>query len=237
MALELLGNSPKCALAIYAHPDDSDVAAGGTLARWALSGCEVHVVICALGDKGSSNPDQDVDKLIDQRCRELAAAQSILGIAKVHHLAHRDGELENNLALREELVSIMREVRPEVLMCPDPSAVFFGEHYFNHHDHRVVGYAALDAASPAAASPLYFPNRGPSVSIETAYMSGTLEPNVYVDIAATIGAKAEAILCHQSQLGETSEWFRSVVHERAEQAGQLAGVSFAEAFRRIGLGH
>ncbi len=47
------------ALAIYAHPDDSDVAAGGTLARWSAAGTEVHVVICALGDKGSSNPATD----------------------------------------------------------------------------------------------------------------------------------------------------------------------------------
>jgi LmbE family N-acetylglucosaminyl deacetylase len=237
MPAELLSEIPRSALAIYAHPDDSDVAAGGTLARWASLGCEVHVVICALGDKGSSDPATDVAALIGQRVRELGEAQAILGVKEVHRLSYPDGELENDVPLRRNLVSIMRAVRPEVLVCPDPTAVFFGEHYFNHHDHRSIGYAALDAAAPAARSPLYFPEEGQPTTIEVAYMSGSLEPNVFVDISESVGQKAEAILCHQSQLGETSEWFRSVVHERAEQAGRRAGVKFAEAFRRIGLGH
>ena len=43
---------------------------------------------------------------------------------------------------------------------PDPTAVFFGEDYFNHRDHRTVGFALLDALSPAAALPHYFPEAG-----------------------------------------------------------------------------
>lgn len=235
MTTELLGEVPDRALAIFAHPDDSDIAAGGTLARWAGAGCEVHVVICALGDKGSSKIGEDVTQLVERRAQELQASQKILGVREIHQLSHPDGELENDLALRRELVIIIRSFRPEVMICPDPTAVFFGEHYFNHHDHRSVGFAALDAASPAARSPLYFPDLGDPSTVEVAYMSGTLEPNISVDITTTIEAKAEAILCHQSQLGETSEWFRLVVRERAEQAGRHAGVQFAEAFRRIGL--
>ncbi len=237
MAIELLEEIPSRALAIFAHPDDSDVAAGGTFARWALAGCEVFVVVCCLGDKGSSDPNENTEQLARRRWEELRAAQEILGVTGVQQLGHKDGELENDLQFREELVTIIRSVQPEVLICPDPTAVFFGEHYFNHRDHRAVGFGALDAAAPAAASPLYFPGAGPPTLIEVAYMTGSLEPNVFVDIASTVETKAEAILCHQSQLGETSEWFRSVVHERAEQAGYLAGVEFAEAFRRIGLGH
>ena len=235
MSTVLLEEVPERAIAIFAHPDDSDIAAGGTLARWAGAGCEVHVVICALGDKGSSKIGEDVAQLVDTRTRELDAAQQILGVHETHRLGYRDGELENDIGLRRELVRIIRSVRPEVMFCPDPTAVFFGEHYFNHHDHRSVGFAALDAASPAARSPLYFPDLGEPATVEVAYMSGTLEPNVSVDITATIDVKAEAVLCHQSQLGETSEWFRLVVRERAEQAGRRAGVQYAEAFRRIGL--
>ncbi|HUY07539.1 MAG TPA: PIG-L deacetylase family protein [Acidimicrobiales bacterium] len=235
MPTELLEEVPERALAIFAHPDDSDVAAGGTLARWAGAGCEVHVVICALGDKGSSRFDEDVAGLVERRAHELKAAQEILGVRSVHQLNYGDGELENDLSLRRDLVGIIRSIRPPVLVCPDPTAVFFGEHYFNHHDHRSVGFAALDAAAPAARSPLYFPDAGDPTTVDVAYMSGSLAPNISVDITATIEAKTEAILCHQSQLGETSEWFRLVVRERAEQAGRHAGVQFAEAFRRIGL--
>lgn len=236
MAGELLTDIPNRVLAVYAHPDDSDVAAGGTLAHWAAAGCEVHVVICALGDKGSSDPSTDPSALVAVRKLELEAAERLLGVTCVHRLSHPDGEIENSIQVRSELVKIMRDVRPDALICPDPLAVFFGEHYFNHHDHREIGFAALDAAAPAAASPLYFPDAGPPVAIDVAYMSGSLEPNVFVDITKTVDRKAEAILCHESQLGERSEWFRSVVRERAEQAGRQVGVHYAEAFRRIGLG-
>ena len=230
---ELIRVAPARVLAIYAHPDDCDVSCGGALARWSKEGSEVHLVVCAMGDKGSSDPLADIAALIEQREQETHDAAEVLGVASVHLLAHRDGELENDLALRGELVALMRAFRPDALVCPDPSALFFGEHYFNHRDHRVVGFAALDAAFPAAASPLYFPEHGKPTTIGVAYLSGSLEPNVYVDVTATIDRKADAIICHKSQLGETGEWFRTVVHERAEQAGRQVGVPFAEAFRRL----
>jgi LmbE family N-acetylglucosaminyl deacetylase len=233
----LLDEAPVRALAVYAHPDDADVSCGGTLARWADAGCEVHLVICTQGDKGSSESEVDVADLVKRRAEESFEAARLLGVAEVHHLAHRDGEIENSIGLRAELVAFIRRARPDALVCPDPLAVFFGDHYYNHRDHRVVGFAALDAAAPAAASPLYFPSAGAPTVVRDAYLSGTLEPNIYVDVSPTIVRKADAILCHKSQLGETGEWFRTVVHERAEEAGRAVGVRHAESFRRIRIGH
>jgi LmbE family N-acetylglucosaminyl deacetylase len=121
------------------------------------------------------------------------------------------------------------------VVCPDPTAVFFGPSYFYHHDHRVVGWAALDAVSPAAAQPHYFPEAGAAHRVGAVYMSGTLEPDVWIDISETVDVKAQALLCHGSQLGETAEWLRTVVRERAEDAGRQAGVACAEGFRRLVL--
>jgi LmbE family N-acetylglucosaminyl deacetylase len=56
---ELLVDVPKRALAIYAHPDDPDVSCGGTMAAWAKAGCEVPVVLCTDGGKGSPDPGVD----------------------------------------------------------------------------------------------------------------------------------------------------------------------------------
>ncbi len=53
---ELLVDVPARALAIYAHPDDPDVSCGGTLAVWAKAGCEVTVLLCTDGGKGSPRP-------------------------------------------------------------------------------------------------------------------------------------------------------------------------------------
>ena len=59
---------PQRALAVYAHPDDPEVSAGGTIARWAEAGCEVHVLVTTLGDKGSDDPQVRPAELADRRC-------------------------------------------------------------------------------------------------------------------------------------------------------------------------
>jgi LmbE family N-acetylglucosaminyl deacetylase len=233
---EIFSLRPRRALAVFAHPDDPDVSCGGTIAAWADAGCEVHVVLCADGDKGAADPATDVAELVARREAESDASAKILGVAEVHRLGRRDGEFENDLALRHELVGLIRAIGPDVMICPDPVAVFFGERYYNHRDHRILGWAALDAVSPAASSPLYFPDAGAAHAVNVVLLSGSLEPDVAVDITGTVSRKADAIACHESQFTEVGEWFRSVVHERAEEAGHLVGVAFAEAFRRISLG-
>jgi LmbE family N-acetylglucosaminyl deacetylase len=139
-------------------------------------------------------------------------------------------------ALQGELVACIREVRPDVACCPDPTAVFFGQDYFNHRDHRTIGWAALDALAPAAGLPHYFPEAGPAHRVDVVYLSGTLLPDVWVDVSDTIDVKTEAVGCHRSQLTDGGEWARTAVQLRAEEAGRVAGVPFAEGFRRLRLG-
>ncbi len=231
-------STPERVVAIYGHPDDPEISCGGTLARWADAGAEVHVVITTRGDKGSDDPDVDPVELTRLRVEETAAASSVLGVIP-HHLDHPDGELDDDHALRLELVRIVREIRPDVVCCPDPTAVFFGDGYFNHRDHRITGWAALDAVAPAAGNPHYFPElraEGLDVhSVSAVYLSGTLEPNAWVDITGTLERKIEALFCHASQLVETGEWFREFLRDLAETAGRAAGVTYAEAFRRIAV--
>ncbi|MGH9275537.1 MAG: PIG-L deacetylase family protein, partial [Acidimicrobiales bacterium] len=63
---------PDRALAVFAHPDDPEVSCGGTLARWASSGTEIHLVIANRGDKGSADPTTDPDALSEHRAEEVA---------------------------------------------------------------------------------------------------------------------------------------------------------------------
>jgi LmbE family N-acetylglucosaminyl deacetylase len=233
---ELITAVPARALAIYAHPDDAEVSCGGTLARWAAAGAAVDVVVCTRGDKGSSDPNVKPGALAAQRRREVEEAGGLLGVRKHHFLDRPDGDIENSPETRAALVEVVRTVKPDVVVCPDPEAVFFGQSYFNHRDHRIVGWAALDAVAPAAANPHYFPLAGPAHQVDCVYLSGTLAPDVWVDISATVDVKAEALLRHRSQLGETGEWLRTAVRERAEQAGRAAGVAYAEGFRLLALG-
>lgn len=229
---ELLSAAPSVVLAVYAHPDDPDIGAGGTLARWARAGSEVHVCICADGDKGSTDPATRPGELVELRRREVAEAGTRLGVSHHHWLGWRDGEIEDTPELRAALVALVRDVRPDAVVGADPTAVFFGQSYVNHRDHRVLGWATLDAVSPAAANPHYFPG-APAHQVGVLYLSGTLEPDVWVDIGSTIELKAAAVACHHSQLGEPGEWLRTVVRQRAEEAGRRAGVGYAEGFRRV----
>jgi LmbE family N-acetylglucosaminyl deacetylase len=232
----LLDDVPDRVLAVYAHPDDPDVSCGGTLARWARQGADVHVVICTNGDKGTTDPDVDPADLAALRAGETTAAGKILRIASQHVLGYPDGELDNTAELRRELVGWIRTVRPSVVLCPDPTAVFFGEDYYNHRDHRATGFAVLDALAPAAALPHYFPEEGPAHQVETALLSGTLDPTVWVDVSATIEDKAAAVACHLSQFADGGKWAAQAVRVRAEEDGRRAGVALAEGFRRLRLG-
>jgi LmbE family N-acetylglucosaminyl deacetylase len=233
---ELVVEVPARALAIYAHPDDPDVSCGGTLAAWAAGGCEVRVLLCTDGGKGSPDPRVDPGALAASRAVEATEAGALLGVAGHDWLNYPDGELTDEPAFREALVAAVRHFRPEVVLCPDPTAVFFGQEYFNHRDHRVTGMAALDAVSPAAALPHYFPAAGPVHQVSTVLLSGTLDPDVWVDISKTVEVKGEAVGCHRSQFPDGAEWASTAVRLNAEDAGRRAGVPFAEGFRRLRLG-
>lgn len=230
-------HQPASALAVFAHPDDPEVSCAGTLALWADRGAAVHLVIVNRGEKGSRGQVVDPDRLASTRADEVRAAAAVLGLAGVTLFGLPDGESENDLALRARLVEVVRAVRPEALVCPDPTALYFGDHYVNHRDHRVVGFAVLDAVAPAAASPMYFPDAGLPHQVGLVYLSGTLEPDIAIDIGATVKRKAEALACHRTQLGEDpAAWAGELVAQRAADAGHPAGLAAAEAFRLLRLG-
>ncbi|HEX2120000.1 MAG TPA: PIG-L deacetylase family protein [Acidimicrobiales bacterium] len=228
--------APARALAVYAHPDDPEISCGATLARWAAEGSQVHVLVLARGEKGSKDPAVRPDHLADRRSKEMDAAGQVLRLAGRERLDVDDGALENSPPVRERIVAAIRRARPEVVICPDPTAVIFGDTYFNHSDHRTAGWATLDAVSPAAGNPHYFPSAGPPHSVGVVLLSATLEPNVWVDVSSSLETKIDALLCHTSQLDGSEDLFREVLRRRAEAEGRAAGVRYAESFRRLTLG-
>jgi LmbE family N-acetylglucosaminyl deacetylase len=225
---------PERALAVFAHPDDPEVGCGGTLARWADAGSEVHLVVACRGEKGSPDPATDPDALAEARAAEVARAADVLGLASVEHLGYPDGDLENDAALRTRLIAAVRRLRPTALVAPDPTAIFFGDSYINHRDHRQLGWAVLDTLVPAA-SPLYAPEQGPAHQVELLLLAGTLEPDAWVDIADVLDVKVAAVACHESRLGADPDLVAQILEQRAAEAGQAAGLRLAEAFRRMRL--
>jgi LmbE family N-acetylglucosaminyl deacetylase len=233
--LEEFSTVPGRALAIYAHPDDMEMACGATLATWAVAGATVHGLVVARGDKGDAEHKGRAEPRAGTREREAQRAAELLGLADVEFLGIPDGEVENQATLRERLVEAVRRLRPEIVLTHDPTAVFFGNRYYNHRDHRELGWAVLDAVFPASSLPGYFPHVGSPHSVGVALLSGSLEPNCYVQVAAGIDRKVQALLAYESRGVKEAE-IRELVLARGAAEGARVGCAFAETFRAIVTG-
>jgi LmbE family N-acetylglucosaminyl deacetylase len=229
----LLTDVPDRALAVYAHPDDPEVSCGGTLAHWSAHGAEVRLVVVNAGDKGSHDPDTDPAELTSRRADEVRAAADVLGLTGLDLLGVPDGEAVNDLELRGRLVALVRTHRPDVVICPDPTAVFFGDSYVNHRDHREVGWAVVDAVAPAAGSPLYFPEAGPAHQVGALMLSGTFEADAWVDVSDAVEAKIAAVACHEGRMAGDPQLVAELLRLRTAETGAQAGLAHAESFRRL----
>ena len=224
------------ALAIFAHPDDAEISAGGTLAKWASQGRRVHLLILTNGDRGSEDPKQDRNELAAIRAEETENAAKVLGLAGTRILPNHDGELENSAAVRKDIARVIRTVRPSTVLTCDPTAWFFGSRYFNHADHRTAGAVALDATFPGAGNPLFFQDlleEGLEAhKVPEVWLGWTLEPNLFHDITGLMDVKLSALFEHRSQIeGEMLGFFREWLPREATEAGRKIGVEQAEAFR------
>lgn len=226
-------------LGVFAHPDDAEICAGGVMARWAAAGREVHLLILTNGDRGSQDPALDRGWLAATRLRETEEAAAILGLASVRIGSTPDGELENTGTVREGVVRRIREVRAETVVSCDPTAVFFGNRYYNHSDHRTAGFVALDASYPGSGNPHFFPEQlreGLQVQdVFDIWLGWTNEPNHREDITGFLATKVEALAKHDSQLTEGIRYFEEVLGKEAVDAGKEIGVDHAEEFRVLDL--
>ena len=152
--MEICTEAPSSAMIVAPHPDDAEGGCGATMAKWIKeAGTEFVVVLCTNGDKGTSKRDLKPAVLATIREQEQRDASAHLGVKDVVFLAHPDGELEDNLQFRGEVVREIRRHRPEVIFCIDP----YRSTSHTHRDHRMSGQVALDAAYTYAWSYLQFP--------------------------------------------------------------------------------
>ena len=107
-------------LVVGAHPDDAEWYAGGTIAGLAAQGAAITFVICTEGEKGSYDPAADPLALAAQRKQEQQAACDLLHVEQAVFLGHPDGALENSAALRRQLMTLYRQLRPDLLLAFDP---------------------------------------------------------------------------------------------------------------------
>lgn len=223
-------------LAIAAHPDDIESWCGGTLARAIDAGATVRLLLVTSGDKGSSDPAATPTAIGAIREREALAAARELGLAEVGFLRHADGEVEDSLALRGEIVAFIRRWRPIVLFTHDP--VHPLPEYLCHRDHRMVERATLDAVYPLARDRLVFPEHErdglrPHAVSELWLFASAIAAS-FVDISTGFDRKIAARLAHQSQTSD-ADALRAAWRRRAVDIGAPAHLPLAETFTTICL--
>lgn len=239
------GYVPRSAMAIYAHPDDIEFTIGGTIAKWARAGCDVTFVLLTSGNSGTHDRKFTRKSLARVREREERESARILGAARVVFLRHGDCELVPTLALRKELVRRIRRHRPEVVLCNDPQALFFGDRYINHPDHLAAGKVGLEAVFPCSEMELLWPGAGLPHKVHAVYVSSTVAPDTWIDVTDTIETKIAALAAHRSQLGDRDiaplilgwamDAARHAPARKADGKGRPRRPRHAEAFRVMKL--
>ena len=225
-------------LAIAAHPDDLDFAAAGTIAGWTSAGLEVAYCIVTDGDAGGFDESFPRDEMAPLRRAEQTAAAKAVGVYDLRFLGYPDGRVEATLGLRQDLARVIRQVRPDRVLCPSPERNY-ARIGTSHPDHRAVGSAALDAVYPDARNPFTFPelvtDEGLAAWIvpEVWIAGGIPTPNHYVDVTETFPRKVAALRAHQSQTGHLTDLedrLRERLTRMAVQAGLPEG-RLAEGFQ------
>jgi LmbE family N-acetylglucosaminyl deacetylase len=223
------------ALVLMAHPDDADFTCGGTVAAWAAAGTEVHYVIITDGSAGSNEPGVTREEIVPIREREQRAAAEILGVTSVTFLGEVDGMLEVNLDTRRKVCREVRRLRPEVIVAPDPSRLWYGSEYVNHWDHKQAGLLALTVVMPDAPTRPMFPellDEGFEPFEVPNLWLASIDADAFVDITDTMDLKIKALNAHVSQGTADAE---PRIRERAEAVAALSekGYRYAEGFKAL----
>jgi LmbE family N-acetylglucosaminyl deacetylase len=144
-------------LVVVAHPDDVDFGAAGSVA--ALTDAGVHVTYCLVtsGDAGGSDRSVARADMIQLREAEQTRAAKAVGVSDLVFLRVPDGRVEATLDLRKAISRVIRQVRPQVVLCQSATRNL-DRIYAGHPDHLAAGEATICAVYPTPAIHLRFPN-------------------------------------------------------------------------------
>ncbi len=227
--------TPNKVLVITPHPDDADFWCSGTVAKWLGDGATVRYVLCTDGGKGTTDPNISSAELSKIREQEQADAVEALGVQELVLLHHPDGSLEDSDEFRRELVRQIRQVQPDVVLCPEP----YRKNLAWHRDHRIAGQVALDAVFPCARDHLHFVELWRDEGLEphktpTILFWGTENADTKIDISGSLEIKFKAVAAHKSQMeGRNPKEIENYVRQRAKVEEGGSGMEYIEEFRKV----
>ena len=153
-------------MAVFAHPDDESLGAGGTLIKYAQEGVETYLVTATRGERGRFGNKEHPGLEIAGKTREaeLLAAANKLGIKEVNFLNYIDGDLDkaDHHEVIEKIVVHLRRIKPQVVITFGPDGAY------GHPDHIAISQFTT-AAIVCAADPGYKSGNGNSHQVQKLY--------------------------------------------------------------------
>ena len=220
-------------LVVSPHPDDAEFGVAGTVACWTQEGKKVVYVVCTSGEKGTSDRNVQPAKLAELREQEQQAAATILGVREVIFLRYPDQGLEDTPEFRKQIVRLIRQYRPALVVTADPY-----RRYIWHRDHRITGQVVLDAVFPFARDYLAYPELlkdglEPHKVQELLFWAAD-DINYRSDITATFELKLAALRCHESQMKEYHiQDIEERLRQRCMKMAEGENFELAEAFHQV----
>jgi len=227
-------------LVVTAHPDDVDFGAAGSVATWVKAGIEVAYCGVTNGDEGGSDLTVSRADMATLRREEQRAAAAVVGVTNVTFLGYPDGRLTASFELRRDLSRVIRQQRPDRLVCQSPERNWqrIGA---SHPDHLAAGEAAVCAAYPDARNPFAHPELLEDglepFSVKELWMMAAAHANRAVDMTDVFELKLAALRCHRSQVGE-GEWLDERLRGWFKDGAALAGLPedrLAETFQAVAM--
>lgn len=219
----IIPEQPLDLLVIAPHPDDAEISVGGTLLLSLAQGKRVGVLELTNGEPTPHGS-------VEIRAEETRRATEVLGLTWRHQLRLPNRSLENSLAARRELASVLRLVRPRILLAP---------YWEDAHPDHVAASALVDAArfwaklsrSDMPGEPFHPAHVFYFWSI---HLRNLPQPAFVVDISAHLEQKMEAIRCYASQmLVGRSDQFPTLlddIRDRARYWGWAIHAAYGEPF-------
>ena len=200
-------------LIVTGHPDDSEFYSGGTLLTLAESGAMLRLVAMTDGDKSYYPFNLEGDLRETRREEQRQAAAKWKG--DVVFLGYMDGRLPVNDDTVSDLLHVIEEFKPDIVMTQD---VLFRPRT-THSDHIDAGRNTLRALEKWG-QPCWV------------MLYNTRAPNLYVEIEKHWFGKQELIQLHKSQFfGDRIYWVNTFLSERAEKTGEAVGQGMSEGSR------
>lgn len=216
-------------LVVAAHPDDEVLGVGGTVAAHSAAGDDVHVLILAEGETSRTDDRSTATPALEALRQSAENAARILGAHPPRFAALPDNRMDKMALLDvvKTIEAVVAETRPSVV--------------YTHHggdlnvDHRISHLATLTACRPLPESPvrdiLCFETVS-STEWESPAQGTVFTPTVWIDIAAALPAKIEALRAYEREMrpfphARSMETVDALARLRGSQAGLHAAEAFA----------